>query len=377
MVSYINNAFYHYDMGAIFFILWICTAIILGYWFWFYLSFKRFNGQKVNTSDEKPGVSVIVCYKDAGVHIYHTIAAILKQEYNDFEVIAIDDFSHDDGPYSLKSIEDHRLVLMTANLNRPGKKAALSEAISEAKNDILLFTDADCVPVSGEWISSMVKKMIANEGVEIVLGYGPMNKKDGWLNRFSRFETIMTAMQYFSYAVTGMTYMGVGRNLMYRKSLFERIEGFEKHLDLPSGDDDLLIAQGSNPHNVSICLDPVSFVYSDAKLTPMEFLYQKSRHITTSTRYNFTHKSLLGLFAISHVGFYTMLILAISFDWASWPILLSVILLKWSLQIVLQKRIFATLDGGDLHVWFPVLDILWVIYYMVLPVFSAIRKRGW
>ncbi len=364
-------------MGAIFFILWICTAIILGYWFWFYLSFKRFNELKINATNKEPGVSIIVCYKDAGVQIYHTVEAILKQQYNNFEVIAIDDFSSDDGTDRLKSMDDHRLILMTANLNRPGKKAALSEAIREAKNDILLFTDADCIPVGGEWISSMVKKMIEKEGVEIVLGYGPMNKKGGWLNRFSRFETIMTAMQYFSYAITGMTYMGVGRNLMYRKTLFERIQGFEKHLDLPSGDDDLLIAQGSNPHNVSICLDPASFMYSDAKTTVMEFLNQKSRHITTSTRYNFTHKLLLGLFAISHIGFFTIFILVISFDWVSWPIILSVILLKWCSQVLLQNRIFAKLDGSDLHVWFPVLDILWVIYYMVLPVFSAIRKKGW
>jgi biofilm PGA synthesis N-glycosyltransferase PgaC len=143
-----DNGFYLNDMGPILIILFLYDGhYFRSYWVWFYLSFKHIKELHSDPAIYQPGVSIIVCYKNAGVQIYHTIEAILKQQYNNFEVIAIDDFSSDDGPDRLKSMDDHRLILMTANLNRPGKKAALSEAIREAKNDILLFTDADCIPL--------------------------------------------------------------------------------------------------------------------------------------------------------------------------------------------------------------------------------------
>lgn len=372
-----DKGFYLYDMSLILIILFLLTGIIFSYWVWFYLSFKHLKELHSDPAIYQPGVSIIVCYKNAGVQIYHTIEAILKQQYNNFEVIAIDDYSSDDGPDRLKSMDDHRLILMTANLNRPGKKAALSEAIREAKNDILLFTDADCIPIGGEWISSMVKKMIEKEDIEIVLGYGPMNKKGGWLNRFSRFETIMTVMQYFSYAITGMTYMGVGRNLMYRKSLFESIQGFEKHLDLPSGDDDLLIAEGSTKNNVAVCLNDASFMYSDAKTTFFEFLHQKSRHISTSSRYSILHQLLLGIFASSQIGFYIIIFFSIIFGYLLWPVFISIIIFKWIFQMIFQYHIFKKLNGTDLFFLFPLLDIMLVIYYLVLPLYSTFRKKAW
>ena len=54
-------------------------------------------------------------------------------------------------------------------------------------------------------------------GIEVVLGYGAYKKYPGFLNKLIRFETFHTALQYFSYALAGKPYMGVGRNLSYRK----------------------------------------------------------------------------------------------------------------------------------------------------------------
>ncbi len=364
-------------MSPILLVLWLLTGIIFIYWVWFYLSFKHIIELNNERAINNPDITIIICYKNAGEQIHKTIQAILGQDYGNFEVIVIDDFSTDNGPNSLKLIDDRRLRLLKARINKPGKKAALTEAIQVAKNEILLFTDADCVPASAEWVSSMVKKMVEKEGVDIVLGYGPMNRRKDWLNRFSRFETVFTAMQYFSYAISGMTYMGVGRNLMYRKSLFERVHGFERHQHLASGDDDLLISDGSKEDNVTICLNDTSFMYSNTKTTLFEFLNQKSRHISTSSRYSTLHKLLLGVFALSQIGFYITILLSISFGWVSWQALLIVTLLKWSFQMILQNHIFKKLEGSDLNRWFPLLDILLVVYYLVLPVYGILRKKEW
>jgi hypothetical protein len=66
------------------------------------------------------------------------------------------------------------------------------------------------------------------------------------LNRFIRFETVYSAVQYLSFALNGSPYMGVGRNLIYHKSLFAEANGFKSHEKIASGDDDLFINQVAN-----------------------------------------------------------------------------------------------------------------------------------
>jgi len=99
-----------------------------------------------------------------------------------------------------------------------GKKYPLSIGIREAKHEVLLLTDADCVPASEFWVEKMQDAY--DDNIEIVLGYGAYHKKSGMLNKMIRFETFHTALQYLSYALAGMPYMGVGRNLSYKKDLF-------------------------------------------------------------------------------------------------------------------------------------------------------------
>lgn len=88
------------------------------------------------------------------------------------------------------------------------------------------------------------------------MGYGAYEKSNGFLNKLIRFDTVWIAVQYFGFALMKKPYMGVGRNLAYRKSLFQNVGGFKTHLDLASGDDDLFISDAANEHNTQICIDP-------------------------------------------------------------------------------------------------------------------------
>ena len=175
------------------FILLLCLVIIITYWLWFYISFQKlsYHHKKTNAG---PPVSVIVCYQNEGDHILKTINAILQQNYENFEILAMDDFSTDDGPKKLSEIDDPRLKLMSVEKNLQGKKAALTQAITAASNEFLLFTDADCLPASSHWISAMVYKMTANKHTEIVLGYGPVIKKTGWVNMIKKVISVVIAI---------------------------------------------------------------------------------------------------------------------------------------------------------------------------------------
>ena len=365
-------------MGNLLIILLVlCLIVIVLFWYFFHNAFAKIDITTKSEVGILPPVTVIVCYKNARQHVLTTIQHLLDQQYHDFELIAIDDFSSDGGSDLLSTVTDPRLILLKADKDQLGKKGALTQAILKAKNDILLFTDADCVPSSQNWIKSMTTSMVRQKQAEIVLGYGPTNISKGWLNMFIRYETILTAIQYLSYSVSGIPYMGVGRNLMYRKSLFMRNKGFESHKNIASGDDDLMISEVTTAQNTVVNLLKESFVYSDGKASLTSFLQQKSRHITTSVHYKAKHKYMLGLFAASQLGFYILAIILVIFGYISINVFVAIYLLKWIIQMILHHKSFEVLDGRDIRFWFPLMDIGMIIYYLVLPFYAFIRKEGW
>jgi len=239
------------------------------------------------------------------------------------------------------------------------------------------MTDADCLPASIYWIESMVSSMMVNDKHEIVLGYGPMKIASNWVNRFSRYETALTAMQYMSHAIMGKPYMGVGRNLMYKKSLWQAFNGFESHKDVISGDDDLFILQAANSTNTKVNLHPDSFVFSKSKSNWNDFLRQKTRHISTSFYYSAFHKVSLALFSIVHLSFWLLGLLFVFLGFISLLHFLIILLLKWVLQILFSRSLFKSLNIPDLLNFTPILDIMLAFYYLTVVVLSGFRKNGW
>ena len=158
----------------------------------------------------------------------------------------------------------------------PGKKFPLSIGIKSAKHEILLLTDADCVPATEYWIQSMQDAY--RPETEIILGYGAYQKLPGILNKLIRWETFHTALQYMSYALAGIPYMGVGRNLSYKRSVFFRHKGFSSYNSIPGGDDDLFINMAATAKNTRINTDKQSFTLSKPAQSWKQWKAQKSRH---------------------------------------------------------------------------------------------------
>ncbi len=356
--------------------LLMVLVTVLSYWFWFNLSSKKIpKVHKPAHNENLPPVSVVIACKDGADTIESIIYQILNQDYPLFELIVIDDFSTDHTWDVITGIKEKKFKALRAKVNLPGKKAALHQAITEASQyDLLLFTDADCTIKSRRWISSMVAAMQQSKIYEIVLGYGPMTASYSCVNIFARFETALTAIQYFSYALSGSPYMGVGRNLMYTKKLYNKVAGFEAHQHIASGDDDLFIQSAANSTNTTINIDPDSFVYSNSKKTIRSFLNQKARHISTSSHYGWSHKLLLSLFAIAQITVFFILILGLIVDYWSLTFVIVILAIKWTMQTMLHLRWMKKLHTGIIWILFPMLDILLVIYYMIMAGYSIIRK---
>jgi hypothetical protein len=251
----------------------------------------------------------------------------------------------------------------------PGKKFPLSIGIKSSKYEILLLTDADCVPASEHWIDSM--QSVYDDDTEIVMGYGAYHQKKGLLNKLIRWETFHAAMQYLSYALAGIPYMGVGRNLSYKKAVFFRHKGFSAHNNIPGGDDDLFISAAATRLNTKINVNKNSFTLSNPPSTWSQWLAQKKRHYTTSKYYKPVHKFLLSLYAVSHFLFYPLLTITCIFY--NWKYALIVFGARLIVQVFVYAKTLNKLGEKDLFPFFLFFDI-WMFFYYIIYAPALLKK---
>ncbi|MEO9021908.1 MAG: glycosyltransferase [Ginsengibacter sp.] len=357
----------------------IITSIQLFYYLFFFLRLASFKPKSKTISQTHP-VSVIICSRDEAANLVKNLPGALVQKYpTTHEVIVVNDNSLDESKYILEEYQRTFKQLQIIELKQearfiPGKKFPLSIGIKTAKHEIVLLTDADCVPASELWIEKMQNGF--DDGIEIVLGYGPLHKKKGFFNKMVRWETFHTALQYLSYAERGMAYMGVGRNLSYKKAIFFRHKGFSAHNHVPGGDDDLFINNASTPENTTIVIDKDAFTLSEPPASWKHWIRQKNRHYTTSKYYKGIHKLLLGLYAFTLFLFYPLFIASlILFDWRLALIIFGIRLI---VQAIILFKTTQKLDEKDLFPWFVFFDI-WMFFYYLLFAPSLLKKpkRDW
>ncbi len=326
--------------------------------------FRRFSSSKqAHSNYSDVPISVLIAAKNEAHNLKKRLTLILQQEYPTFEVILIDDASTDDTLVIVETLQKeykHLKLVSLAHTNTytGNKKNALSKGIEAASYDRLLFTDADCQPKSVHWISEMTSQL--NETKNIILGYGAYEKiENSFLNKLIRYETLLTAIQYFSYAKMGIPYMGVGRNLAYQKKLFTQNNGFKNHQHIKSGDDDLLISEIATSKNVGICFSRSSHTVSLAKKSFQHWFSQKRRHISTASSYKSIHKFLLGLFFSSQFLFWTLAIILVSLAF-NWQIVTILVLTRLTAYYALIQNSAKKLDERDIVVVAPVLELILV-----------------
>ena len=358
----------------IFIIFCIISFIQIFYYLFFFNRLAFYKPQQRSATQTHP-VSVVICARDEAANLVANLPGSLVQSYSStHEVIVVNDNSYDESKYILEELKKQFKQLQVVELTQeakmiPGKKFPLSIGIKTAKHEILLLTDADCVPASENWIKSM--QGAYDDETEIVLGYGAYHKKKGLLNKIVRWETFHAAMQYFSFTLAGIPYMGVGRNLSYKKAVFFRHKGFSSHNNIPGGDDDLFINKAATRSNTRINLDKESFTLSKAADSWKQWRNQKTRHYTTSRYYKPRHKLLLALYSFSHFLFYP--VLAASIIFYNWELAVSIFFLRLLIQSIVYIKAMKKLDERDLIPFFLFFDI-WMFFYYLIFATSLIKK---
>lgn len=340
-----------------------------------YLRFA-FYKPKVSGREHKP-VSIIICAKNELENLRKNIYSILGQSYHEFEVIVVNDCSWDETEFFLKELKEQyknlKVVTITEQKNyRRGKKLAVTLGIKAASYEHLLFTDADCKPASKNWLTNMQNNFSA--GKEIVLGYGAFEKQKGFLNKIIRADAFMIALRYLSASLSGIPYMGVGRNLAYTKTLFFGNKGFASHNHLLSGDDDLFVNETATAKNAAIEIQKQSFTYTTAKTTFASWFTQKSRHLSTAKHYKISRKLFLTADALSSFFFLTVLIfwLAAGYDWKIAAVFFGI---RFLIQLIVNIKSAIALDEKDLIVFLPFIEIVLLLIYPFIYLSSSFQKN--
>ena len=344
---------------------------------------KKSNDQMVNA----PGVTVILAAHNESYNLSQYLQALLSQDYPLYEVIVVDDGSEDSTRDVVERYmtSDPRLKMSFVPYGarvRSTKKLAITLAAKAAKYDYLLLTDADCVPESSHWISEMMSgfqlsTVNSQHSTDIVLGFGAYFMHKSHLNRLIQFDTLFNGLHYLGAALCGHPYMGVGRNLAYKKSLFFESGGFSHLMTTRAGDDDLFVNHVATRTNTSVVISRESLTWSPSKRTFKEWWQQKRRHLSVSPQYRTSTKCRLAFEPLTRGLFYVTLIgtLVYYFLYTSYIvplyIALGLFLLRWIVQTVILNTSARRLGLKSFNMfsilWFDIVLPLINLWMLVVP----------
>ncbi|QCK14770.1 glycosyltransferase [Mangrovivirga cuniculi] len=346
---------------------------------WFYLYyFEAVREGKPKISNEGlPPLSVIVAAHDEQENLKKLIPSILKQDYPEFELIIVNDRSKDQTKSILENYRnDTRISFINIDTpfpDRDPKKNALLQGIENAKYEHLIFTDADCRPVSDNWLSSYGQIYSGSPNTEVIIGYSPHFPTPGILGKFIEFETTTTLLVYMGKAIKGKPYMAVGRNMSYTKSFFKQSGGFSSFINVTGGDDDIIINRYAKRNHTKVNTSPESAVFTFAKKDLKAYIRQKKRHLSVGKRYNLADKLFSASYWMSLIVQYGSLISLIWFPKLIIP-LLSLLLIRLFTGMIVYKRAKKRLNLPLTTVMLSVLEILYIFYVVSLGTASLYSK---
>jgi cellulose synthase/poly-beta-1,6-N-acetylglucosamine synthase-like glycosyltransferase len=275
---------------------------------------------------DQPFASVIVAARNEERHLPGLLAALLNQKYPDFEIIVVNDRSTDDTPSLLSKYERahpniHRIDIVTASKEMPAKKHALAAGIAASRGEILLFTDADCLPPPG-WIKALVGQF--NDKVGIVAGYSPYRGPKTSVNSlrvlllrllhyFIEYEEFKGATWSAGSIGVDLGWLCTGRSLAYRKSIYNEVGGFEGIKQSVSGDDDLFmqLVRRNTRCGIRYVTSPDSFVPTFPPGSFQEFVSQRTRHFSAGKYFSWPMKLFFFTFHLANLSILLSLVVAL------------------------------------------------------------------
>ncbi|MDD3667666.1 MAG: glycosyltransferase [Bacteroidales bacterium] len=383
---YINNDmdFLDYQFNTVGFYFAIILGIIILfqilYYFIVYGRVAFFKDNKLTTDEKQkyiPSVSVVMCVKDDAYNLEKKLPIILEQEYPNFEVVVVNDASKDETEYVLRVLQEIYPNLNVVNLYNNvngflGKKYPLSLGIKSAKNEIILLTESDTMPLNYNWITTMVKGF--KQKKDIVLGFTNFEQKPTFLNTLMHYENLTSAMNYLGNAMLNNPFMGQGRNMAYKREFFFETGGFISQYNISVGEDDLFINKNANSKNTSVIINKESINLASPKEKREEWVIQKKKHFKSMYHFKLKDKIISTLMPFATLLIYVLVALSIVFQFP-WQYAILPLVLKYTFQIIVYYKSSKTLATKQVAFLSPLLEVLFLFINTTIRFFTLFTKK--
>lgn len=341
--------------------------------------------EETHFTQELPPISVIICAREESENLRRNLTAVLEQDYPKFEVIVINDGDTDESEDYLTLLEERYPHLYHSFV--PGssryisrKKLAITLGIKASKYDWLVLTNANCQPQSDQWLRLMARNFTSS--TQVVLGYSGYERGKGWLHKRVAFDNLFTSLRYLGFALAGAPYMGIGRNIAYRKELFYRQKGFSAHLTLQRGDDDLFINQVANADNTRVETDVKATMRMQPVLRTKDWREEKIGYTSTARYYRGLQRWLAGLETLTRLAFYgtwlaALVIGILHFHWLAAVIAFLFFLLRFTIQaIIINCTVKELEEHRSYYFTLPVFDLLQPMQSLRWKLYCLFRKKS-
>ena len=322
-------------------------------------------------------ITLLICAKNELPNLKKNLLNWLSQKEIAYQIIIVNDYSTDGSKEWLNIQAKNNDKLKVLHLEKhdkevlKGKRFALLKGIECVETDYVVLTDADCYAKTPFWLSEMVKGF--KDNTEIVLGYSPYQTKNNFLGKLIDYETILTGLQYLSFAKFRKPYMGVGRNIAYKTAILQQEVFLQSNVTI-GGDDDLIVGAIANYKNTEIVISQNSFVYSLPETNFKNWKNQKIRHYNTAKHYKSTNLVLVGLFGVLNVLFYMTLLGIICLD-VSFFTLIILYLFKQFLFLITNYKNLKHFELNNIvyRIWY--IDFVYVVIFLFFHVSSNLAFR--
>jgi cellulose synthase/poly-beta-1,6-N-acetylglucosamine synthase-like glycosyltransferase len=364
---------------------WIYLGSAVTYCFIILYFFVGIYRIKLIKYSSKPFVSVLVPARNEEQEIVKCLESLYRQTYPShlFEVIVIEDHSIDETPEKIADFiegkSNFKMLIHKADGKSPTfKKQALKFGMEKAQGEIIMTVDADTI-VQPHWIEKMVSFYGDNTGlVAGIISFLPESER----NLFHKLQTL----EFVGIVFSGIGCVGNknpiicnGSNLSFKREAFDEVGGYDAHLHLASGDDDLLIQNihKNTPWRVTYSLDPRTINYTKAVNSLSAFLNQRSRWASKSLHY--PSKGNFFIFILIYVFYIlTFILLPLSiFDVFPLKIYLAGIFLKFIPEVLVISKGLEIINRQDLLKLFPIAQIFQVPYIILVVLRGLLKKFDW
>ncbi len=327
-----------------------------------------------------PPVSIILAARNEEQNIRSCVKALIDQNYPEdlLQIVIVDDGSTDETVPILKSFESKvsDLTILQTHSKTGNKKLALDKAIRKCTGEILLFTDADCVP-SAAWVQTMVNYF--SDDIGLVAGFSPViDPSDSFFGKILHLDSIAAGFVAAGAIGNGSAATCTGRNLGYRRQLFQEVNGFSEIQKSTSGDDDLFLqlVKMKTHWNINYAIDSDAIVPSYQTKSFVQFINQKKRHLSAGKYYNRKNQFLYLLFHLSNLSFFVFPILSVwyqKFLISSLLLIMGKLFFDWVVIRSCARKFQQPINFNPFLVW----EIFFPFYHLIIAPLSWFGKIRW